>query len=716
MFLRVIISVMLVSLAVITVRAQTSFPNQINAVATTQKIMVDGVLNEAIWNEAVKINNFTQRELNFNQPASELTQVAIAYNTTSMFIAVWCFDSMPQNIISKELKRDFNYLLDDNFIVIIDTYNDKRNGFMFVTNPNAARADLQVFNNGASTNAFWNGVWYVKTTRTQQGWFAEFEIPFSTLKYRTNEPHQLWGVNFERNIRHKREQVLWQGWSRNNKIQQVNQAGELLGLNALANKQFVEVKPYGIAGANKHNSLYNAGGDINYLLSPSYRLNLTFNTDFAQVESDQQQVNITRFPLFFPELREFFLEGEDFFNMGFGGNRIFPFYTRKIGLDSNRNAVPIIAGARLLGKEQNHTIGLMSLQTDGTANQAATNYTTASWRQDVGKQSMIGAMTTNKIEQGRWHSTTGVNGRFSTSTFLGNKNLDIGGALINSYNTDSGFNANAFAFRSFVSYLNDRWSVFASAQKSQKAFDPEVGLQLRKNFTETFAEIAFRPRPQKHFKWIRQFEFIPASFTNAQYNDTRSIQSFEYVVQYFGLETRKGERFTLDYRIVAEGLTQPFAIAQNVVIPKNEYWWRQMQAELTTFRGRTVSLTTALLWGDFYNGQAILSNSEALWRAGKHMNIAFRYEQNNVQLPYGNFTTNLLATRVEYAVNPNMFGSLLGQWNSSQELLNINFRLHIIPKVGTDFFLIVNQLYETNNKLILDEFTVLGKLIWRFTL
>lgn len=729
MFLRAVLFFLWVTICISSVVAQTSFPSTLQASQIAERITLDGQLNEPVWQNAIKISNFTQRELNFGEPASERTEVAIAYNQQYLYIAVWCYDSMPENLIAKELRRDFNYDIDDNFIVIIDTYKDQRNGFMFVTNPNAARADLQVFNNGGSTNAFWNGVWNVKTTITDKGWFAEFEIPFYTLKYRTGINNQEWGINFERNIRHKREQVLWQGWSRNNRIQQVNQAGTLVGLKNLTDKKFVEIKPYVTGGGErvqsnftksgyKNNLVQNIGGDINYLLSPTYRLNVTVNTDFAQVESDQQQVNITRFPLFFPELREFFLEGEDFFNMGFGGNRVIPFYTRKIGLNDSLESVPILAGVRLLGKEQDRTLGIMSLQTQEKSKDGlGANYSAASWRQDVGKQSVVGAMVTNKLIDGDFYTTAGVNGRFSTAKFFKNKNLDIGGAVIKTYQTNKDYQPEAFAYRAFISYPNDKFSLFASTQRSPAAFDPEIGVLLRQNFRESFGQFAYRPRPRKKDSWIRQFEFIPFSITNAQYDDTRDLQSFEYSVQYFGLETKKGERFTLNYTLFAEGLIDSFDIGRVISIPNGEYWWRQMSSEIRTFRGRTLSLVSRLTWGEFYQGSTIQLRSELFWRAGKYININLRYEMNDIRLPQGNLKTDLIGTRIEYAVNPNVFGSVLGQWNSAQEQISFNYRLQIIPRIGTDFFLIVNQIYDTQgDKVTMLRTTILGKLVWRFTI
>jgi len=702
--------------------AQVSLPNKLGATYTQSKIVIDGNLNEVIWKEAEWIENFTQKELNYNQPVSERTKVAVVYNDEFLYIGVWCYDKNPEKIIAKELKRDFNYDIDDNFIVVIDTYNDKRNGFMFVTNPNAARADLQIFNNGGSSNTFWNGVWNVKTTITQEGWFAEFEIPFYTFKYPTKtKREQSWGINFERNIRHKREQALWQGWSRDNRIQQVNQAGLLTGLINLRNKQFVEIKPYALGGSNKnteqHQAIANGGGDINYLITPTYRLNLTFNTDFAQVEADQQQINITRFPLFFPELREFFLEGDDFFNMNYGGNRIFPFYTRRIGLNNNREPIPIIAGARLLGKQQNNTIGLMSIQTAEALGQPTTNYTVASWRHDVGKQSFFGAMSANRTDQNHWHSTTGINGRYSTAKLFGKKNFEVGGAIIKTFTHTLGYVKDAYAYRIFLNYPNDRINIFSSTQQSPAAFNPEIGLALRSNFREDFLIVSLKPRPKKFLKWIRQFEFNPVTITNTQYNNTRNMQSFEYAIQYLGFETKSGERFALNYTLVGEGLINDFALSQNIIISKNEYWWKQHSAEIRTFRGRTLSLTNNNTWGEFYNGNAYRNRSDLLWRAGKYFNTSVRYEYNYIIINNNSLKTHLIGNRLDYAISPNAFGSMLTQWNTAQNELNLNLRLHIIPQIGTDFFFIINQILNTQSQSFdVKRGTILGKLVWRFVI
>jgi hypothetical protein len=680
---------------------------------------LDGILDDAVWQKAPRITHFVQRELQAGALSTERTEVAVAYDEQNLYLAVWCYDRNPQALIAREMRRDFDYTLDDNFMVVVDPYRDRRNGIMLVTNPIGARADLQVFNNGASTNSFWNGVWDVRTTVNDQGWFAEFVIPFYTFKYRVGLEEQEWGINFERNIRHKREQVRWQGWARDHRIEQMNLAGALRGLRHLSQKQMVEVKPYALGGVelkpNQHLPVGNLGGDVNYLLNPSYRLNMTLNTDFAQVESDQQQINLTRFPLFFPELREFFLEGDDYFNFGFGGNRIIPFYTRRMGLDDQREAVPILAGARLLGKEDDRTLGLMSIQTAQTENQASTNYTTASWRQDIGRQSVMGAMTTNRITSQRWHSTNGINGRYSTSRLWGNKNLDFGGALLHTYATEQGWNPRAMAYRFFVHYPNDRWSVFASAQRGPMDFEPEVGLMLRRGFREQFVDLAYRPRPRRLSHWVRQFDFRPVQLTHTQYDDNGAIQSLNYSMQFLGLDTKSGESLNLNHAVVAEGLRAPFPLTSGIVIPHGMYWWRQSNARIRTFKGRKLALDSRLVWGQFYDGQSVQTQTELLWRSSRYIGFNLRFEHNRIDLPQGSLETNLVGTRMTYALSPQVFGSLLGQWNSAQDELNINFRMQMIPAVGKDFFLIVNQIYNTSSGAwVPTRGTVVAKLIWRF--
>ncbi|CAG5074493.1 hypothetical protein DYBT9623_05180 [Dyadobacter sp. CECT 9623] len=699
------------------VAAQTSNPNIIDAHFTDELIKLDGRLNEPVWQEALRINNFTQREPKMNSPATELTEVAIVYTNNTIYIGFWGHDREPDKLVAKEMKRDFDFDLDDNFEVIIDTYNDDRNGFLFVINPNGARADVQVLNNGESENIFWNGVWNAKTTITSQGWFAEIEIPFSTLKFRTDIDRQMWGINFERNIRRKREQVLWQGWSRDSELELINRAGTLAGLDSIRNKNFVEVKPYTIGGrefgSGTKTGVLNAGGDINYLVTPTVRINLTLNTDFAQVEADRQQINLTRFPLFFPERREFFLEGQDYFDMGFGST-IIPFYSRRIGLSKARQTVPIIAGARILGKTGNTTLGAMSIQTAREDSVPSTNYSIFSWRQDILKQSSVGILSSNAYTNGRLHSTTGAYAQYSTSVLFNDKNLNIGAAFTQNINSDN-FDKAANAHRIYLSYPNDKVEFDMAWQRSSRAFNPEVGFLSRSNFEEYYAELEFKPRPKNILRWIRQFSLKPLDLNYFIFDDSGYLQSFKYEIRPLGFETQSGEFFEFNYQRIAEGIREPFDITNTISIDVGDYWYSRYEIQAATFRGRNWSISANLNWGSFYTGKSTSNEYEVLLRTSRYIKVGINYEKNWVNLPKGTFQTDLIGNRVEYALNPNLFGALFMQWNSLDENALLNFRLQWIPIIGADFFFIVNQNYNTSsNRWKLERTTIVGKFIWRF--
>jgi len=364
--------------------------------------------------------------------------------------------------------------------------------------------------NGRNMNIAWDGVWTVKTSINSKGWFAEFQIPFSTLKFES-AAGQTWGINFERNIRRKREQVLWQGWSRDAGIEQVSRAGVLTGISGIGTVSLIELKPYGSGGIAKFsgksvNGVSRTGADINYLITPTMKLNITTNTDFAQVESDRAQVNLTRFSLFYPEKREFFLEGRNYFNFGLG-HSIQPFYTRRIGLTPERKEVPIIGGVRFLGKRGAATLGGMSIQTAAKDTIPGTNYTVLRWKQDILEQSNFGLIGVGKTESGRKNLVYGIDFLYSTATLFGDKNMSVGGALAQSYTSDA-VSKTGMAHRLFFYLPNDFIDFSAIWDRSARNFNPETGFLRRTNYQMYNADLRIKPRP-KFLPWIQRFVFKP---------------------------------------------------------------------------------------------------------------------------------------------------------------------------------------------------------------
>jgi len=696
--------------------AQHSQPDTIHALPINQPITLDGNLNEAAWHKAEKVSNFTQRELHEGLPATERTDVAVLYDKKNLYVGVWCYDNQPDKIVASQMKRDFNYGTDDNFQIIIDTYGDSRNGYLFITNPNAARTDILISQNGQRSNSDWNGVWNVKTTRTAQGWFAEFEIPFSSLRFAKGR-RQIWGINFERNIRRKREQDDWQGWSRNSSIRQVSNAGYLIGIHGKSKTSLIELKPYGIAGLEtkkdeKPQFTWNIGGDVNYLITPTIKMNLTINTDFAQVESDRMQVNLTRFSLYYPEKREFFLEGKNYFNFGLGHSTQ-PFYSRRIGLAPDHSIVPIIAGARVMGKTGNTSVGAMSIETAGKDTLPATNYSVVRVKQDVFKESSVGIIAVSKLEPGRQNFVYGTDFTYFNSHYRGDNNISFGGAVAQSY-TSGRTQKSGLASRLFFDYPNDFIDFSAIWDRSGAGFNPEVGFQRRTAYQMFNADFRIKPRFKK-IPRIQQFFFKLFDFNYYIDDVTHKMQSLWSEFRPLGFITRSGEYFEFNIQRKAENLTEDFNIYDDIIVPKGEYWFTDWELQFSTYDGRKVYGRFFSNWGGFYNGRRTALSGSVNWQISKHLRLSTDYRQQHVFLPDGNFIVHEIGSRVDFAVNPDLFGSMFAQWNNEEQEMLLNFRVNWIPTPGTNFYFVVNQGYDTQqHKLDIKYTTVQIKFVWRF--
>jgi len=698
-------------------KAQKSYPDSLVAYFTDEKINLDGELSEVCWQNAIRISNFTQRELNEGEPATERTEIAIVYTTNIMYIGFWGYDDNPDKIVAQKMERDFSWGTDDNFEMIISTFNDNRNGYLFVTNPNGARADVLISNEGEGFNSSWNGVWDVATTLTDEGWFAEIQIPFSTLKFKKEEK-LVWGINFERNIRRKKEQVMWQGWYRIYELEKISQAGKLVGLQSIKAKNKVELKPYVSGGVEKQdgenwNDRYKIGGDVNIDVTPTLKLNLTINTDFAQVEADRARINLTRFSLYFPEKRQFFLEAKDLFQMNVG-RRNEVFYSRQIGLEDGQE-VPIIAGARLFGKQNKTALGVMSLQTITKDSILTTNHSVVRVRQDIGRQSSVGAIVTSKFLNGRHNVVYGADFIYSTSKIFHDKNLIINGSFAQSQTSDS-INSSNSSYNLSLSFPND-WIEFDMAVVGiQQHFNPEMGFLRRNNYRMYYTELQFNPRP-KFIPFFRNLILKPLDVNYYVNEKTNQLESIFYELRPFGFVTRSGEFAEFNIQWLFDKLDEPFVLLDTIIIPEGEYWDNRGEVQFETFRGRKISAEVYVNWGDFYTGKRTRLGLEANLNLNKHWNLSAEWDRNYLDFDALNYVTDEISGRVIYAYNPKLNTSLFGQWNNEDDEVLLNFRINWIPKIGSDFYFVVNQLIETgNNTLKFTETVIMAKLIWRFAL
>jgi hypothetical protein len=695
--------------------AQNNVHDTIRAVYTIQAPDFDGKLTDQVWGSAEAIQNFTQRELDFGKPSTELTRVAIVYDKLAMYIGVWCYQKTG-SIRAKYMQRDFFYSEDDNFQVAISPFNDKRNGYLFVINPNGARADLLISGN-ESANQDWNGVWDAKTNITDEGWFAEIRIPFNSLQFTRDSIHT-WAINFERNIRSKNEQSTWQGWTRDCSIYCLANAGHLTGLNNIGYAKYFELKPFGLGGFEKERGQATTfpgkiGGDLNVNLTPTLKLNLTANTDFAQVESDRIAVNLSRFNLYYPEKRDFFLEGYQNYQFNLGAsNEIF--YTRKIGIE-NFEQVPIVAGGRLFGKIGSNNIGILNIQTAASGNAVSTNNTVIRYKKDVGSQSYIGAMLTSKNNSNINNQVGGVDGSFTTSKFLKNKNLVVTGFVSKSF--DKGINSsNAYAWRFFIDYPNDFIDHFIGIGSIQQDYNPELGFLERKNFDNLTWN--FRIAPRWFTKYgIRRMYLKPWAFSLYRTHTTGELESFLNETRPLGFFTKSGERFEYNLIQQFERLDTPFDLTGTIKIPTGKYWMHRQSLQAGSFQGRRLWIDMIYAWGEFYTGSIKSFTGSTGINVNKHLNLRTDYKNNTIRLPQGNTTIHELAQYCNYAFNPRLDLSLFTQWNSLDDLLFGNFRVHWIPRIGEDLYIVYNRGYDRlNNFRFSEPVSSAGavKFVWRF--
>ena len=692
---------------------QQSIPNTIHATFITRKINFDGDLSDSVWQSAQRISNFTQRELDFGKPATQRTETAILYDKSNLYIGIWCFQT-PENIItSKYLQRDFDYSSDDNFQVLISPLNDHRNGYLFVINPNGARADAEI--NGVVPNQDWNGVWDAKTIRTPEGWFAEIVIPFNTLQFKMDTA-QTWGINFERDIQSTKEVDLWQGWSRDYDITNLTTTGVLSGIKNIGYSRNFEFKPYGLAGFENDpstNYLTKIGGDLNVNLSPTLKLNLTANTDFAQVEADEIPVNLTRFNVLYPEKREFFLEGYNYFQFGLG-NSSYLFYTRQIGFEG-LTPVSVIGGARLFGKIGNSNIGALSLETGSKDSIPATNNTVIRYKYDVGSQSYIGAIMTSHINNLGANQVVGIDGQYATSTFLKDKNLSFSGQIAESIDNYK-IKDNSLTYKAGYTYLNDLITSYASVSSIQQNFNPALGFLYRTNYNAINGSFDYQPRWFTNYG-IQKLDFSPTTFSYFVTQSTGKLESWNNETRPIGIAFKDGSWFEFNIYQSYDRVDNAFSLNSSAIIPSGMYHMHNTEFIYSTSTAKRVWGLIGYNWGLYYGGTIQTITASGGINLSKHFNMNADYVYNYIQIPSAKIPVNELDPYINYAFSTRLDISVFTQWNTLNSILQYNFRLHWIPYIGTDLYAVYDMGYNNlNNVDYLRPQSNEGvvKLIWRF--
>lgn len=688
----------------------------------TAPMRVDGRLDEDVYQRVAPFGGFIQVAPRFNEPATEKTDVWITYDEDNIYVSARVWDEAPpERWISNELRRDTNQLRNNDHIgVMFDTYYDRRSGFMFYTNPMGALADYSVIDEGGP-NTDWNPVWESRTGTFEGGWTVEMAIPFKTLRYRSG-PDQVWGIQMRRSIRHKNEWAYLNPVPQNlagpQALNRISAGGTLVGLDLPPASRNLELKPYVISQlttdrvrvpALSNEFKPDIGGDIKYGVTANLTADFTFNTDFAQVEIDEQQVNLTRFSLFFPEKRDFFLEGRGVFDFGRGGggggfgggfgggsegaaDTPYLFYSRRIGLNRNR-VIPITAGGRLTGKVGAFGVGIVNIQTgdEETSRTEDTNFTVLRVKRDILRRSTIGAMFTNRSVT---VNGTGSNQAYGVdAAFSFYQNLTMGAYYART--ETPGLTGENDSYQAKFDYAADRYGLRVEHLKIGDNFNPEVGFVRRDDFRRSFVQARFSPRPSR-MRTVRKFTY-QGSLDYIE--DTAGVLETRQQSARFDVEFDNSDRFSVEANRNYEFLQAPFQVSRGVFLPVGGYSFNDLQMNYSFGSQRPVSGNVSLTRGQFYDGDiTTLGVSQGRVSITKRFSLEPSLSLSKVDLPSGNFITRVLRSRLDYGFSPRMFASSLLQYNYTDRSFSSNVRFRWEYRPGSEFFVVWTDEQDTRGR------------------
>jgi hypothetical protein len=663
------------------------------------KIELDGELNEAAWAQAAPLGDILQREPQPESPASERTEVKLLADKENLYIGVLCHDSAPDKVVGTQMARDAELEIDDSLAILLDTFHDRRNAFYFATNPAGALVDGLIVENAENINFDWNAIWHVRAKRTAQGWSAEFAIPFKSLSF--NPGQDVWGFNFSRIIIRKLEEDRWAAPRLDVEFTQVSEAGELAGFAQAEQGRGLDVRPFALgrwARDERGNSRFEgeAGGDVFYNITPGLRLTSTVNTDFAETEVDNRQINLTRFPLFFPEKRAFFLENAGVFDFGRSlvrGQEMIPFFSRRIGLLEGRE-VPILAGTKLTGKAGRFDLGALTIRTQKTPFSEAKNYFVGRVKRNLFKQSFIGGIYTEgdplNSESGR---TFGGDLRLATANlFESKRNFAVDAYAVKTQR--AGLTGDAASYGVVASYPNDRWWGYVELKHVGRDFSPALGFIQRQAVDKFNTRVEFNPRP-KRFLNVRQM-FNEFQFTAYRRNDQGRIESWRLFTAPLNWEFNSGDRVEFNWVPTFERLFAPFEIADDVTLPAGDYRFTRYRAEFETAPKRPWQAMVTWWFGSYWSGHADEFEAELLCKFAPHFQAGISAEQTFGRLPQGNFVARVWALRADYAFSPFFTVANFLQYDNESRNLGWQSRLRWILKPGNELFLVFNQGWEQN--------------------
>ncbi len=670
----------------------------------TGAIKVDGLLNDPAWLDMPTIGSLVQAEPDSGAAPTEQTEVRVGFDSDALYIAVRCLDNQADDILATHMSRDARLFSDDSVAILLDTFNDGRNAFFFQTNPLGALVDGRITENGREdTN--WDGIWNVRARMHDDGWTAEFQIPFKTLSFQPGGG--AWGFNVERQVARLRERERWASPSLDVQFFQVASAGAIDGLEGLSQGVGLDIKPYALGGYardieadKKSRILRNGGLDVFYRITSNLTSSTTVNTDFAETEVDARQVNLTRFDVFFPEKRAFFLEDAGIFSFGIVPRALrgpppdpdsLAFFSRTIGLVDEQQ-VPVRVGEKLTGKVGRFDVGLLDVVTGETDTLSRQNLFVGRTKANFWSQSYVGALVTSGDPSGlTGNSLGGVDLKLSTADFLKTgKNAEV--TLFGAKTWTPGIDSQDSSFGFNLSYPNDLVSAELEWQQIGQNYRPALGYVNRQGVRKTSMRMGLNPRPEV---WnIRQLRF-QVGFTRYHNLPHRADETRLMMITPLEIEFNSGSR--LEYRIKPdfERLFEPFEIHEGVSIPTGAYNFTSHELSYFSASNRPWQVRLHYEFGSFYTGTSRQSRTEFRWR-NEHLSTSVEFEQYRVKLREGAFTTRLAIGRIDYSFTPLITLSNFVQYDTDSQNIGLQSRLRWILQPGNEIYLVLNHSWQEN--------------------
>jgi hypothetical protein len=666
------------------------------AVRVNEEITIDGMLDEGAWQLAEPATDFLQILPDTGFPAGVRTEVRFIYDDENLYVGYHCFDPDMDSLAVNDMREDFDFRQNDSASLFLDTLHDRRSAFNFATNPAGGRRDLQISNDG-QINQDWDGVWDVKVVRDDDVWTAEFIIPFKTLRF-SQDPSQEWGLNMTRRVTSRNEESTWSPIPFRFRATRVSLAGTLRGLEGIEQGNNLTLKPFVTADFTTAPSLlgegnetdhdYDGGIDLKYSITPSVTLDATYRTDFAQAEVDTQQVNLTRFNLFFPEKREFFLENSGTFTFG-AGNNLVPFFSRRIGLSSNGTPIPIVGGARVTGQVGRWDVGFLDMQTEAQDATPTNNYFVGRVKRNLLSNSWIGGILTNRESDlsGDYNRVYGMDAHF----VFNNNRLTLDTFILLSDTPDLEGKDQARQLQ--ASWRDNELTIAAGYNAVETNFNPEVGFIRRRDNTHYSGQVAFNPLIESSTA-VRNLIFD----ATADYFESGTTEQVETREQGFrtGIQLQNGGSITFNVDQIFDRLREPFDIRSDVTIPAGDYKYLTYSASVTTDTSDTISGDLSYQWGGFWNGDRKSLSGGVAVKANSNLLIGIDYSRNRVELPAGAFTTDLWGSRFDYAFSPKAFLNAFVQYNADQQQVSTNIRFNLTYKPLSDIFIVYNDIRDTD--------------------